>query len=115
MFFLNKFIQQQGLQKVSPFLFKNAALNLNRGRNFYYFQKSFFSGYRKPSSPWNKPVLIDKKKKIETVWEAGLWLAVFGMCYMAVPFYTLLCAHFGFDTNLDQKDYSVMQKDKKRK
>lgn len=30
---------------------------------------------------------------------------------MAIPFYSIICQHLGFDTDLKQKDYSVMTQD----
>jgi len=101
--------------KISP-TFTTVNFDSFKARNLYNSSKAYFTKYRKPTTSWYKGPgsNFEHKRRWEGVWEAGLWLFTFGLCYSAIPFYTILCAHFGFDTDLKQKDYSDMQKKDKK-
>lgn len=92
-------------------MFQKTYLDQTKPNFLYNFSRSYF-GYRKPSTPWFKNAGYERKRRSEGLYEAGVWLLVFGLCYSAVPFYTILCQHFGFDTDLKKKDYSEMQKER---
>ena len=102
--------------KVFPSQFQKSNMAFMKPKTLFNISRAYFVKYRKPTTPWFKNAGFEKKRKYETLYEAGLWMFTFGLCYSALPFYTILCQHFGFDTDLKQKDYSVMHtNDKKRK
>jgi len=61
----------------------------------------------------NKVPGFNKTRKQELYYNFGIYGIVFGLCWATVPFYKLFCDHFGLTGDLDKKDYSAMQGDKK--
>jgi len=100
--------------KISP-TFSNINFDNLKAKGLYNSSKAYFTKYRKPNTSWYKGPGFEHKRRFEGIWEAGLWMFTFGLCYSAIPFYSILCQHFGFDTDLKQKDYSDMQRNKDKK
>lgn len=88
------------------------AQNLTSYTKIFHKQEACFSKYRKPSSSWEKPHVFRRERKTELIFNAGIWLLVFGLVYSMVPLYKIVCQHMGFDVDYEKKDYSM--KGKKR-
>lgn len=76
----------------------------------YHNQQFSFAKYRKPSSSWEKPHTFKRERRVEIIFNVGIWLLVFGLCYSMVPLYKIVCAHMGFDVDYEQKNYNMKGK-----
>ena len=69
--------------------------------------------YSKPSKKWSSSLKSQMEKKTYLYFNAGGFFFVFGLCYFAVPFYKLFCEKVGINGDLEQKNYSDIQRKKK--
>jgi cytochrome c oxidase assembly protein subunit 11 len=80
--------------------------NLRR-HTFRFFSKQYKKKYQN----------LMTSKSTERGWNlwllnSGILATVFGACFMMVPLYKLFCQKVGLEGNLEQKDYSKMNKKK---
>lgn len=73
-----------------------------------------FSKYRKPSQQWVKrDAQFYELRSMHSLYNFGMYLTIFGLCYGMVPIYRVFCEHVGLEGDYKQKDYSMEGKKSK--